>query len=118
MSETKYTPGPWSWGAKYIAKPISKRVVCVNEYDEECTTDQVYYDLLAHCMPDSYDSPQWEANARLMAAAPELLEALQMYLVEVPIDEVCDYAEQCKAKARAAIAKALGEAACPPSSPQ
>jgi hypothetical protein len=53
------------------------------------------------------------ANVRLIAAAPDLLEVLQEVLAEtadccdVDISEVWDFA----AKARAAIAKATGEAA-------
>jgi hypothetical protein len=51
------------------------------------------------------------ANARLIAAAPEMLEALQGMLVEKPIDEILVYAKAAKEKARAVIAKATGEAA-------
>ena len=45
----------------------------------------------------------WEANARLIAAAPELLEALQVMLdaAQHDITTECDIA-------RAAIAKAIG----------
>jgi len=51
------------------------------------------------------------ANARLIAAAPEMLEALQGMLVEKPIDEILVYAKAAKEKARAALAKATeGEA--------
>lgn len=47
-----------------------------------------------------------DANARLIAAAPELLEALvDVMFRHVPFSIKADYAE----KARAAIAKATGE---------
>lgn len=49
-----------------------------------------------------------KAWATRFVASQQILEALKMYLVEVPIDEVIDYAEQCKGKARAAIAAAEG----------
>jgi hypothetical protein len=49
--------------------------------------------------------PQQEANARLISAAPELLEALQEMLLGA------DAMGWSATKARAAIAKATGEAA-------
>lgn len=47
------------------------------------------------------------ANTRLIAAAPELLEALKYMLAVCPaIDEI---GEEARLEARAAIAKAIGE---------
>ena len=55
-----------------------------------------------------------EANARLIAAAPELLEALQWALAEIDgrtSYQRPDQKQACNTKARAAIAKAEGGAA-------
>jgi hypothetical protein len=52
-----------------------------------------------------------EANARLIAAAPEMLEALEMadeLIDQLVIDNTDNYAEE-RAKIRAAIATAKGE---------
>ena len=57
-------------------------------------------------------SPMGEANARLIAAAPDLLEALRDLLSRADLDQSAthDGLENCNAlaKCRAAIAKATG----------
>src|SRR5690606_57464 len=106
MSEMKHTPGPWTpmvrppasfadhglralaqvWGGWIVAVP--KRLV----------------DRLGH---------DAEANARLIAAAPELLEALEELLTAV--DKACGTAipqgsfAAARQAARDAIAKATGK---------
>lgn len=62
----------------------------------------------------SQDDPEQQANARLIAAAPELLEALRDLLLHAYITDVdpADVDEEDRAResrARAAIAKATGE---------
>jgi hypothetical protein len=53
------------------------------------------------------DADERIANARLIAAAPDLLHALQVVAAQIDdIDDLCN-AEACKA-VRAAIAKATG----------
>ena len=109
MSDTKFTPGPWA----------------VNE----SATDEGAWEIgFGEWQGDSYADLQiataWgfysqaEANARLIAAAPELLECAEL------LESLCvwllnacgpDAAEGREAtfrlaKARAAIAKALGNA--------
>lgn len=59
----KGTPGPWL--ATYDSGP-SNWIIDVIDDEEQ---------LVAHVIPD--DEIESEANARLIAAAPELLEALQ-----------------------------------------
>jgi hypothetical protein len=58
-------------------------------------------------------SPMGEANARLIAAAPDLLEALRDLLSRAELDQTAthDGLENCNALARcrAAIAKATGD---------
>jgi hypothetical protein len=88
---SKHTPGPWEieghyhFGYKWISGP------------EHSQLAQVVW-----CMEYEDRSPSCEANAHLIAAAPDLLEAL-----EIALDFAGDawWAE----KAEAAIEKARGE---------
>ena len=55
-------------------------------------------------------SPETLANARLIAAAPELLQSLQMLMRFAPNDsEECQYTKGVWRDAAAAISKATGE---------
>ena len=100
MAETKHTPGPWTADRQYIEKkmpPGSNRKIIA----------EVYWHV--------YD--EYEANARLIAAAPELLEALEL-LVSFACSR-CDwtacsgsqYVEHCPhvENAKQLIAKAKGK---------
>lgn len=89
MSEVKHTPGPWELG--YLDH-AGQRVVR-QEHIEVCT-----------CWHHSVGSieREMEANARLIAAAPELLEALKLVVTR------CGPKSRDGALARAAIAKAEG----------
>lgn len=106
-----HTPGPWSF-----------------LIDESGSGDEIFgYDVSAAdgrsiVYYDNNDDPQTEANARLIAAAPELLEALQGVLEGLPFDgdeseyelaqAGCTPTEAAQlAKAFAAIARARGEQA-------
>lgn len=84
---SKHTPGPWSR----------------DKNDSLCSPDgrQVY--VWNSGLGNSYRSDETDANARLIAAAPELLEALEAML---PGAEAMGWETS---KARAAIAKARGE---------
>jgi hypothetical protein len=64
--------------------------------------------------------PDWEdgleettANARLMAAAPDLLAALRDLLDEADLNEVDEYTAPKVEAARAAIARATGDQTIP-----
>lgn len=57
MSESKHTPGPWDWDAP------TERITAA-EYD----IAELW------CGP-----PEWEANARLVAAAPDLLDSAKAF---------------------------------------
>ena len=92
---SKHTPGPW-------------RVV--DSWNDHMVESQNGEEIIWQDGP--HDTPTInEANARLIVAAPDLLEALesmlQSFLItqsldDYPIDAPCN-------KARAAIAKAKGE---------
>jgi hypothetical protein len=53
-----------------------------------------------------------EANARLIAAAPELLEALNAIVKRAEDPALCDDTDTLLRNARTAIAKATGEQPC------
>ena len=98
----KHTPGPW---AVEPGDPL-----CVWEFDPKLRDDDRYLVPLADCRTDAGRSwgrelqrPEAEAYARLIAAAPDLLEALQ-YVMSAHGEQLTDAFEQ----AHKAIAKATG----------
>lgn len=98
MTAAKHTPGPWhidedprpgmEWNRHINSAPAM--TVC----------------FMAHS--DGNAPERDAANARLIAAAPELLEALRAIISD---GMHCDVVPHLQDKARAAIAKATGEAA-------
>lgn len=111
---TSNTPGPWfthreGWSTIYVEARIGGGLI----------------QEVAACGPTNAGSEQQEANARLISAAPELLEALKEslaaleWVVEQGGGPACEHEGGivcfCKENnainsARAAIAKATGEA--------
>jgi hypothetical protein len=68
VSESKYTPGPWKFEDKVDQDGTPFKVI------RRCDEDSVYnIAILEDRMPTR---TQWTSNAPLIAAAPELLEAL------------------------------------------
>ena len=104
MIEVKHTPGPWSidgpnrFGCPRITAP----------YKPTCTY------LIAEASPDCPDDATMQANARLIAAAPDLLaacEALLRFAESVrPGGGVLAGEHDMLRDARAAISKAGGAA--------
>ena len=106
MKKTSYTPGPWNYeewenGQWEVEPPI----------DQQGKNDPCGGYKIANC-----PGPQAEANARLIAAAPEMLEALQnLYLhcamIHTKWGEGSNQKEASAAMnaGRRAIKKALGE---------
>jgi len=96
MSDFKGTPGPW-----------------VVEEDTSITSDRDGFLCEAHGDSTSWDEDQ--ANANLIAAAPELLEALQdmlsgwQYIRSQHGDLYGVGWDRAEQKAVSAIAKALGQ---------
>lgn len=85
-----HSPGPWTVDGNYI---LSK---CGD------------YHLAFLTNADDDQKEEWQANARLMAAAPELLEALELLMAQEP-NEHCDvhaYDRACWKYASEVISKA------------
>lgn len=82
----KHTPGPWRANSSWIEGPKMALRVAVVDWPKR------------GCAPKSADEA--EANARLIAAAPDLLKAL------IGVVAVADRATVEFDRARAAIAKA------------
>ena len=100
--ETKHTPGPWTLG---------KGKVTIRETRETGSKG-----FIARChMPGEWryrSEEESEANARLIAAAPELMEALDTLTLVVgmtPIKGNLEALQEAQDMARAAIKKATGQ---------
>lgn len=87
MSKQSYTPGPWDYWSGYNP---------VDELEAQITTEDGDIVIASY----NRQIPEGEANAKLLAAAPELLEAL------VALVECEQTTPELWETARAAIAKA------------
>lgn len=111
----QHTPGPWEHlGTDRVGPDYGVAIVGSN-----------LGGLVGYALPwpteiDSGNFERVEANARLIAAAPDLLEALEWALAEIEgrtrytpndIYEAMEQRENALEAAQAAIAKARGDAA-------
>ena len=92
---TKHTPGPWTIGN---GDDLQEGHVSIDALDHGALAQVVWK------MIDDDHSPRCEANARLIAAAPELLEIAKQCAAHF-----VDTDAPLGSAARAAIAKATGE---------
>jgi hypothetical protein len=98
---TQHTPGPWTYGPP---KTNSRRVFMPNDTVEITCRGGPYGGLVAALYKTNFASPGMdEANARLIAAAPDMLEVLKR--VEESLTALGAKGEPLKS-IRAAIAKA------------
>ena len=88
----QHTPGPWT-----------ADVVRFNSYTLRIIKAGTDWIAHVHTQSTESDIPRDVSNARLIAAAPELLEALEGYISDCTNDEC----ERC-IKARSVIAKVRG----------
>ena len=111
MSNTKHTPGKW----RFYTEPQPNGCPIVGN------EKGLMVAMLAHSINYNDQAAEAVANARLIAAAPELLEALEACLATLSDERIgtCTYMEgvdiysdfrNAADKARAAISKARGEA--------
>lgn len=97
---SKHTPGPWS------CIDEGRLDDCVHSAAAEFVEGDI---ICLSPILEGYEvsAENWEANALLIAAAPELLEALEGF---VSCWDACSSPLEFVARARAAIAKATGAA--------
>lgn len=102
MSTMKHTPGPWTLETVTTAVGICHKIgPFPPRRPDDVTTRSacLYADYPSGCNPAD---EELKANARLIAAAPELLEALEYAIRQIP--ELASVPG-----VKAAIAKAKGE---------
>jgi hypothetical protein len=93
---SKYTPGPWS---VYETKTSNWLVYASNGIANACPEGQLVANCGVTALPATRE--ELDANARLIAAAPELLQALKLIIAS-------GFAYGVEA-GKAAIAKAEGK---------
>lgn len=108
MSKNKFTPGPWA----AVFEPEWNQWSIRSANPADLAEAPVYYELASsiggHVRGENFDDySEVEANARLVAAAPDLLEALEMLLEET--DPMKLNAGEPWCRVRTVIAKARGE---------
>jgi hypothetical protein len=91
---SKHTPGPWQ-----IKRHFDPGYKFISAQKHTALAQVVW------CMEDEDRSPECEANAHLIAAAPELLEALEKVFTVMNDDMPVGLRKVCYE----AIAKARGE---------
>jgi hypothetical protein len=99
---TQHTPGPWTLDLGNIGIDM-KNHVGVDAPDHGGIAQVVW--VMDDDASEGKNTPTCEANARLIAAAPDLLEALQDALCAL---ECCGKDYPAASKAQEAIAKATG----------
>jgi hypothetical protein len=101
---SKHTPGPWIGAGPSFGDPLPRYTTSiVTEWEHE---DEGCIDICE--LPFHHHDDENEANARLIAAAPDLLEALTYWMVFIESEQDDERQAPWVANARAAIAKATG----------
>lgn len=108
MNEPKHTPGPW---LRTITGPPGSPVIITGTGGRIGATTQAGEIARVQSIPEAWGDS--EANARLIAAAPDLLEILTLAVRYLDSPEVralpfARPAESVADQARAAIAKTEG----------
>jgi hypothetical protein len=101
MTNRKHTPGPWYVGTEFNDQ--GRHIYAAQKVRHEDGDE--WHPLIA-CTDDDERLVDWQANAVLIAAAPDLLEVLQrlVRLIEIEDAHLANFGEV--EAARAAIAKA------------
>lgn len=101
MSDFKGTPGPWSFEHNSAS---DDEIFCINVVAHD-STDICYLQSHEKYLPNRVHTV---ANVNLIAAAPELLEALQ-HIMRMQTFGYIVLGEEATGKAKSAITNALGQ---------
>lgn len=112
MEDFKGTPGVWGFSHSSAS---DSSAACIEITSTKSLHEVAYLQstpsIIGGYEPTSFD--RTIANAKLISAAPDLLEALQDFMANASGEtESCGHSFECVCrfdKARAAIAKALGK---------
>jgi hypothetical protein len=108
--KSKHTPGPWK--ASITAERLGeKRTFIYSETKEKQDRSEYRPAPLVTILEVCVDKDEHEANAALIAAAPELLAAVEIGLNAIENEYPAGEMEKLKGILRAAIAKATGKGA-------
>lgn len=105
MNTVKYTLGPWRYINESDMTPEEPFWIGA----EHPTCGFVSHAVVRSGCSESDELGDLEANARLIAAAPELLDALTAFMSNAGLSDI-DRDDSRFDRARAAIAKAVGNA--------
>lgn len=106
MSHTK---GPWTPAVHTVTDTMRARMEVGSRHVAICTDhDKSAGEELLVAICGEYPDGVSMADARLIAAAPDLLAALEVLVKNYPVSQLSNYKEPIE-KAKAAIAKAKGE---------
>ena len=107
---SKRTPGPWTYESDHTHRQYNVRMLAhmIATHDEAkhiCTINNLPRHVRANRDPQIA-----EANARLIAAAPDLLAALKEVVRHLDYNGVLDEGNQAHAQPRRAIRLAIAKA--------
>lgn len=113
--KTKHTPGPWKWQMAGTFDKCQVKAPVEGGYITIADVDTSHVRIAARLkgieLPPEYSVAADEANARLIAAAPELLEWLEELVMQcstLSTDAAAQISPLALQQCRAAIAKATG----------
>lgn len=111
QGQEAWTPGPWFAGRLVLADPDDEfGTISIGQQDisDRPNKDAHFEDTICEVWQNPNLAEDAEANARLIAAAPELLEALEDIVTSCTIIQPAHLSDAV-ANAHAAIAKARGQ---------
>lgn len=98
MTPTKHTPGPWDFDLPYIVAPYP-----TGKHPDLYIAEIVYADEDGRLPPDD----EQDANGRLIAAAPELLDSLVELTHEIARKMPSERRAEIVSRAQAVISAVL-----------